>query len=426
MPQLRSAVGFVALLALAWLLSANRRRFPLRTVLGGVLLQFCLALLVLRTQSGALLFEQIGRLVSTLIAATDAGASFVFGNLVENKPDQWGFVFAAKALPNIIVFSALSAIGYHLGLLQRIVAAMAWVMQKLMRVSGAESLSAAANVFVGQTEAPLFVRPYIARMTDSELNAVMVGGFATIAGSLMAVYPIMLGHNDAALTAEFAKHLLSASLISAPAGLVVAKLMLPELGQPETAGTVRLDMERTTRSALDAAASGAVEGLKLALNVGAMLIAFIALIKLVDWSLIAVGRVPGIAELLASAGVAQLNLDAVLGRLFWPIAWLIGNPPESCMSFGGLLGKAMAANEFIAYRDLGEMVQTGTLPPRSQTLAVYALCGFANFSSIAIQIAGIGGMAPNRYHDLARLGLRAMLGGAIACWMTACVAGILL
>lgn len=424
MPQLRAVLGFVLLIGLAWVLSGDRRRFPLRTVLGGVGLQAALALFVLRTDLGQIVFGKIGELVTVLIAASDTGARFIFGNLVDNSPDRWGFVFAAKALPTIIVFSSLSAIGYHFGVLQRVVAAFAWLMQRLMRTSGAESLCAAANVFLGQTEAPLFVRPYIPAMTGSELNAIMVAGFATIAGSLMAVYSAMLGHADARVTADFARHLLTASILSAPASLVIAKIMLPENGVPLTAGTVRLRPEKTTQNVIDAAAAGALEGLKLALNVAGMLIAFIAIIRLLDGALAWVGSTRFVAPLLRPIGLEPLDLDGILGLLFSPVAWLIGTPSGECRPFGSLLGQAMAANEFIAYKSLAEMTRAGTLSPRSVQLAVYALCGFANFSSIAIQLAGIGGMAPERRADLARLGPRAMFGGAIACWMTACVASI--
>lgn len=426
MLSLRSLIGFIAFLALAWLLSTRRRCFPLRTVLTGIALQFVLALFVLRTNVGEALFTRLGQIVALLISASDHGARFLFGNLVDVAPDVWGFVFMAKALPTIIVFSSLSAIGYHFGVLQKVVAVMAWVMKRAMRVSGAESLSAAANVFMGQTEAPLFVRPYIPTMTDSELHAVMVGGFATIAGSLMAVYAAMLGHSDPAAISDMARHLLTASIISAPAGLVVAKIMIPETGQPETAGEVRLRLERTTRNLIDAAAAGALEGLKLALNVGAMLIAFIAIIRILDLVLGWFGSLGPIQPLVASLGMEQLNLDQILGLVFFPVAWLIGVPVADCRSFASLLGTAMAANEFLAYKSLDELISAGALAPRSRTLIIYALCGFANFSSIAIQIAGIGGMAPERRHDLARLGLRAMFGGAMACWMTACVAGVLL
>lgn len=423
-PQLRAAFGFVVLLGVAWLISVDRRRFPVKAVLGGVALQFALALFVLKTRIGGVIFEWIGGLVDVVIQATDKGTEFVFGNLAH--PDgSWGFIFATKALPNIIVFSSLSAVGYHLGVLQKVVAMMAWVMKRLMGTSGAESLSAAANVFLGQTEAPLFVRPYIPRMTISELNAVMIGGFATIAGSLIAVYAQMLGHENHEAIAQMAMHLLAASLIATPGSLFVAKILIPEREVPETAGNVRLKVERTTQNVIDAAASGALEGLKLALNVGAMLIAFIALIAILDFALSWFGGLEFMTPLVRSLGIERLNLDSLLGLVFSPVAWLIGLPDSDIRPFGSLLGKAMSINEFLAYKSLADMTVGHVLTDRSMTLAVYALCGFANFSSIAIQIAGIGGMAPNRYHDLARIGLRAMFGGALTCWMTACVAGVM-
>jgi CNT family concentrative nucleoside transporter len=425
MPQARALAGYVILLGVAWLLSTNRLRFPLRTVLVGSALQLTLGLLVLRTQIGEAVFNKIGDLVTVVIAASDVGARFVFGNLVESRNDQWGFVFAARALPTIIVFSSISAIGYHFGILQKIVAAMAWVFQRLMRTSGAESLSAAANVFLGQTEAPLLVRPYIPSMTNSELNAVMACGFATIAGSLIAVYGQILGHSDPAAMSNMIRVLLTASLMSAPAGLLVAKIIVPEVETPQTAGTVRLKVEHASRNVIDAAATGAAEGVRLAINVAAMLIAFIAIIQLIDAGLGWLGGLPGVGVACRRLGIDPLNLDSILGLLFAPVAWLIGLPLAECRPFGSLLGQAMAANEFIAYRSLAVMIEKQTLSPRSLGLAVYALCGFANFSSIAIQIAGIGGMAPDRRHDLARLGLRAMFAGAIACWLTACMAGML-
>ncbi len=425
MSALRPALGLAAFVALAWALSSDRRRMPWRTVLAGLVLQFALAGLVLRTRAGIAVFQWVGDLVAVLIGASLEGARFVFGNLVDNAPDRWGFVFAARALPTIIVFASLSAVGYHLGLLQRLVAAMAYVMTRFMRVSGAESLSAAGNIFLGQTEAPLLVRPFIPGMTRSELNAVMVGGFATIAGSLIAVYSSLLGHVDPREISRFAQQLLTASIISAPAGLVVAKVLLPEAERPQTAGTVRMQPSRETTNVIDAAAHGALEGLRLALNVAAMLIAFIAIIRLLDALLGWFGGLPVVRDGLARAGVERLELDTLLAALFYPVAWLIGTPGGDCGAMASLLGRAMAANEFIAYKSLAEMMDVGSLSPRTAQLAVYALCGFANFSSVAIQIAGIGGMAPDRRHDLARLGLRAMLGGAIACWMTACVASLL-
>lgn len=425
MAEARAAFGFLVLLTLAWGLSSNRRRFPVRTVVGGVSLQIFLGVIVLKTEIGAAFFTQLGYLVATVIEASDAGAAFVFGNLVENRPGGWGFVFAAKALPTIVFFSSLSAIGYHLGILQRVVGVIALVMKRFMGISGAESLAAAGNCFLGQTEAPLLIKPYVSGMTASELNALMIGGFATMAGSLIAVYMDVLGHGDKEAMSQFARHLLTASLMSAPASVVVAKIMLPETEVPETAGGAARHTERTTRNVIDAAASGAVVGLKLALNVLGMLIAFLAIIKLIDIGLGYVGDLRPVAPLLGRIGIETLSLDAVLGLLFAPVAWLLGNPLDECRAVGSLIGTAMAANEFVAYKTLAEHITAGTLTPRTAHLAVYALCGFANFSSIAIQIAGIGAIAPDRHQDLARLGLRAMLGGAIACWMTACLAGVL-
>jgi len=425
MPAFRAAVGYLLLIGLAWLLSTDRRRFPVRTVIGGTLLQLLIAAFVLRTRQGEAIFNYFGSLVTLVIRATDQGSRFIFGNLVENRAEGWGFVFAAKALPNIIVFAALSSIGYHFGILQRVVAGMAYVMSRFMRVSGAESLSAAANVFLGQTEAPLLVRPYIPGMTRSELNAIMIGGFATIAGSLMAVYTTLLGRNEPAEMMQAARHLLTASLLSAPAGLIIAKILIPEREAPATGGSVRPRLERRTVNTIDAAAGGALEGLQLALNVAAMLIAFIAIIYLIDLLLGFIGGLDWIAPRVRSLGLAQLSLDGLLGLLFYPIAWILSIPAEECRSFASLLGRAVATNEFLAYSSLSEMIRNQTLSPRSIHLATYALCGFANFSSIAIQVAGIGGMAPDRRQELAQLGLRAMIGGAIACWMTACMAGVM-
>lgn len=421
----RAILGFFVLLAVAWALSNDRRRFPLKTVGGGILLQVVLAFFLLKTAVGVQLFQGIADLVMVVFAATMDGAGFVFGPLVKDTGTPWGFIFAVKALPAIIVFSSLSAIGYHFGILQRVVAAMAWVMRRTLFVSGAESLSAAGNVFLGQTEAPLLVRPYIPKATFSELNAIMVGGFATVQGSLIAVYASLLGLDHDAAVSEFARHLLTASLISAPAGMVVAKIMVPERERPITADGANLDVPTHHRNMIDAAASGAADGLKLALNVAAMLIAFLAIISLLDRGLAWLGHIPYWSGLLADAGVENLSLATLLGWLFWPVAWLIGVPVEVCSSFGSLLGLAMSTNEFVAYSSLREMLAGGQMGIETADLAVYALCGFANFGSIAIQLGGISGMAPDRRPELAALGLRAMFGGAMACWMTACVAAVM-
>ncbi len=418
-------LGIVALLLIAWILSSHKRRFPIRIVLGGLTLQLLLGLLVLRTDVGRDIFTAIAGLVTAALDCTTEGARFVLGNLVDIQPDNWGAVFAATALPAIIVFSAISAIGYHLGILQFVVGIVARLMSRILGVSGAESLSAAGNVFLGQTEAPLLVRPYIPRMTESELMALMVGGFATVAGGVLASYVAILGGDDPARRVEVARHFLTACLMSAPASFVVAKIIIPETQTPETMGRISSHVDSDARNVIHAAANGAANGLKLALNVGAMLIAFIAIIAMLDGVLSYIGGLSPVKPIVSALGMSDLDLRNVLGLLFAPIAWLIGIDANECRPFGSLLGTAVAANEFVAYLSLADLTREQQLSDRAARLAMYALCGFANFSSIAIQIAGIGGIAPERRADLARLGLRAMFGGALACWMTATIAAIL-
>ncbi len=401
-----SALGLFVMIGLAWLMSTHRRRVNWRLVAMGLLLQFSFAWLTLRTETGRLTFDALGQLFSHVLDFVDAGASFVFGKDFRN------YYFAFRVLPTIIFFSSLMSVLYYLGVMQRIVKMMSWVMQHTMHTSGAESLSAAANIFVGQTEAPLVIRPYVKRMTNSELMTIMVGGFATIAGGVMAAY-VGMGID--------AGHLMTASIISAPAGLLIAKVLQPEVDQPDTLGRVASELPQTSSNVIEAAADGASEGLKLALNVAAMLIAFLGLIALLDWCLGSIG----------SFYFAQKwSLSKLLGYSFSPLAWLMGVPRQDCIAVGELLGIRMVANEFIAYEKLAEWIKhppaSGALTERSRVLLTYALCGFANFGSIGIQIGGIGSLAPERRSDLARLGLRAMLGGTLACFMTACVAGVLL
>jgi CNT family concentrative nucleoside transporter len=298
---------------------------------------------------------------------------------------------------------------------------MAWVMAKTMRVSGAESLSVAANVFIGQTEAPLVVRPYVDSMTRSELLTLMVAGMATIAGGVLAAYVSILGGNDPQLQVYYAKHLLSASIMAAPATIVIAKILIPETLESETKGTVKLKVEKTTANVIDAAATGAGDGLKLALNVAAMLLAFIALIAMLNYILSGIGSITGINTALGK----ELNMYLILGYLLSPLAWIIGVPWSDAINVGSLIGEKVVINEFIAYLDLGSMIKEGMLSEKAVIISTYALCGFANFSSIAIQIGGIGGIAPNRRKDLARYGLRAVLGGSLATFMTATIAGVL-
>jgi concentrative nucleoside transporter, CNT family len=416
-------LGMAVLLGLAWALSRQRRLFPVRTVLWGMGLQMALGLLLLRTAGGQALFGWLRGAVTKLLAFTDPGAEFVFGPLfrtgpqyVENlgpgrswwqgvdpatgEPVTLGIIFAIHVLPIIIFFCSLMAILYHLGVMPRLIQGMAWVMRKTMRTSGGETLSVAANIFVGQTEAPVVIRPYLAGLTMSELMAVMIGGFATVAGSVMAAY-VRFGVD--------AGHLLTASVMSAPAALVVAKIMLPETETSETAGGARLVHERRHVNVLEAAAAGASDGVKLALNVGAMLIAFIALVAMVNYGLSWLGT----------------SLQQIFGWIFAPLAWTMGIPWSEAQTFGNLLGTKLAINEFVGYLELLQASQSGALSPRSVVIGTYAMCGFANFASLAIQIGGIGALVPERRGDLARLGLKAMFGGAFASWLTACVAGIL-
>jgi CNT family concentrative nucleoside transporter len=397
-----SFLGLFAMLGIAWALSTDRRAIRWRPVVIGTLLQLLFAVLILRTEPGRAVFDGVGAGITKFLDFTDAGASFVFGEKFKD------FYFAFKVLPTIIFFSSFITILYYFGILQWIVGLFARMMMRLMGTSGAESLSASANIFVGQTEAPLLIKPFVPSMTRSELMAVMTGGFATIAGGVMAAY-VGMGVS--------AKHLLAASVMSAPAALVMAKLMLPETEQSRTAGKVAIEVERPWANAIDAAASGAADGLKLALNVGAMLIAFVALIALLDWPL---GKLGGLA------GHPELSLNVVLGWLGRPLAWLMGVPWSEAGDVGTLIGIKTAVNEFVGYVRMEEMVAEGRLSERSQVIATYALCGFSNFSSIAIQIGGIGAMAPERKSDLARLGLRAMVAGSLACFQTATIAGILL
>ena len=409
--------GIALILLLGWWLSDQRASIVWRTIVVGMVLQVSLAILVLWVPAGQWFFNALGRAFVVLIGFTTAGSEFVFGPLVDL--DNIGFVFAFQVLPTIIFFSALMACLYHLGLMQRVVEAIARVMMRLMRVSGSESLATAANVFVGQTEAPLVVRPFIVGMTRSELFALMTGGMATIAGGVMAAYVMLLGGSDPVTQTYFAKHLISASIMAAPASLVMAKLIIPERETSLTMGRVRSTLERSYVNLIEAAAGGASEGLKLALNVGAMLLAFLALIALINWPLNWLGAVTG---LQASLG-QPLDLALLLGWLCAPLAFLIGVPLSEAVQVGSLIGTKIVANEFVAYVALNEMREG--LSERSVLIATYALCGFANFASIAIQLGGIGSLAPERRPDLARLGLRAVAAGALVSLLNAAWAGLL-
>ena len=436
--RLLSVIGMVAILGLAWLMSVDRRAIPWRVVAWGLGLQLLFALFILKTPVGEALFAGLNDVVIALLGFTTEGARFLFGNLVDSAvpvtgpgvgPEamaQTGAYFAFTVLPTIIFFSSFMTVLYHLGIMQWAVKGMAWVMMRTMRTSGAETLSAAGNIFVGQTEAPLMIKPFVERMTMSELMAVMTGGFATVAGGVMAAYVGML----VAFFPDIAGHLLAASVMSAPAALVIAKVMYPEKEEPVTRSTLRVDVESPDVNVIDAAARGAGEGLSLALNVGAMLLAFIALIALVNALMALVSGWIGLDALLQAWGALaagqSLTLEVLLGWILAPLAWIMGVQWSDAVAVGSLLGIKTVVNEFVAYLQLADILSgDGAISPRSAVIATYALAGFANFSSIAIQIGGIGGIAPSRRSDLSKIGLRAMIAGSLAAFMTATIAGIL-
>jgi len=394
-------IGLLVIPGIAWLLSTNRFGVRWRTVVTGIAIQFVLALLILKTAPGRAFFAGATEVVTGFLEFADEGSRFVFGQGFDLVP------FAFRVLPTIIFFSSVVAVLYHLGVIQRVVKVFAVVMTKVMGTSGPESLSASANIFVGQTEAPLLIRSYVGKMTRSELMAVMTGGFATVAGGVLAAY-VGMGIS--------AGHLIAASVMSAPAALVMAKLMVPETETDWVSADTDFKVRTPWANMIDAAAQGAGDGLKLALNVGAMLLAFIALVALVNGLLGPVG---------GWIGLPGLNLEMILGFLFRPLAWVMGVPWAEADAVGTLLGLKTAANEFVAYSRFEDISADNQLSEKSRVIATYALCGFSNFSSIAIQIGGIGGIAPERKSELASLGLRAMIAGTLACLQTATIAGLL-
>jgi concentrative nucleoside transporter, CNT family len=455
MYRLISLFGMLVLVGIAFLMSSDKKKISVRILILGIALQVFFALIILpsspfnvlikkvfsiESAPGEVFFGTMNDAVMKLLSFSEKGAGFLFGNLVKNSVPvmmpsgaeglgalkavpgmvaNTGAYFAFNVLPTIIFFSSLMAVLYYLGIMERVVALFSKVMEKFLKTSGAETLSASANIFVGQTEAPLVVRPFINDMTISELMVVMVGGFATVAGGVMAAYVGMLKD----YFPDIAGHLISASIMSAPAGIVMAKLMYPETGEPKTMGGVKIKLPKTNVNIIDAAASGAGTGLTLALNVGAMLLAFVALISLVNYGVEQFGYL-----LDWIFGITTtLSLSNLLGWIFSPLAWVMGVPWSDCDTIGRLLGEKMAINEFVAYASLANLLADGVkLHPRSIVIATYALCGFANFSSIAIQIGGLGGIAPKRRHDLARIGFKAMIGGTLAAFMTGTIAGIFL
>ena len=421
--------GLASLIGIAWCFSSKRRAVDWKLVGTAVLLQIVFAALVLKVPFGRQVFDAIATGFVHLLDYVRVGSEFIFGSFVDVQKN--GFVFAIQVLPTIIFFAALTGVLYHIGFMQMIVRGMAWLITKVMRVSGAETTSVCASVFIGQTEAPLTIKPYLERMTQSELMTVMVGGMAHIAGSVMAAYVGLLGGESETQRIFFATHLLTASIMAAPATLMLAKILVPETEQPLTRGTVKLEVEKTTANVIDAAANGAADGLRLALNVGAMLLAFIALIALLNAPFEWVGAKEWgdagsslNAWLSASAGKPMVfSLQTIFGWVLAPIAWLIGVPWQDATLVGSFIGQKIVINEFVAYVDLAKHMSE--LQEKSALIATYALCGFANFSSIAIQIGGIGGLAPSRRSDLARMGMKAVLGGSLATFMTATIAGVL-
>ncbi|GAB4551130.1 MAG: nucleoside transporter C-terminal domain-containing protein [Phycisphaerales bacterium] len=414
---MQGLLGIVVLIGIAWVISERRARVGWRLVIGGVALQFALALLMLRAPLVSDVFELFARFVTGVIERSQAGIAFVFGSeIASGGGDSIGFVFAFNVLPIIIFFAALMGVLYHVKVMQVLISGLAFLLRRTLGVTGAEALCMAANVFVGQTEAPLTVKPLIERMTRAQLMTLMVGGFATIAGSVLGAYTGMLGGDDPERTVLFAKHLITASVISAPAAFVMARLLVPETQTPPDEGVTAIDEqsdddELRATNVIEAAAIGATDGLKLALNVGAMLIAFLSLLALINWPLEA---------------WTGLTLEALLGWALRPLAWLVGVEWSDAGIVGSLMGQKLLVTEFVAFGNLQSAIAQGTISDRSAQICAYALCGFANFGSLAIQIGGLSSIAPGRRSEFASLALRAMIGGALASFMTACVAGVLL
>ena len=408
MGRFTGILGLVVILGIAWLISTHKRSIKLRILAWGLGLQFAFALLVLKTDFGKV-FQAASRGVNAMINYVQAGSTFVFGNQLGGPDGPFGVVFAFQVLPIVIFIASFFSILYYLGIMQWVVRAMAEVMLRTMGASGAESLNVAASIFMGQTEAPLTIKPFIAGMTESELFTIMTSGMAHVSGAVMAAY-VLIAHVQI-------EHLLTAVIMTAPATIMLAKIFVPETEKPATSGRVEIKVEKSAVNVIDAAAQGAGDGLRLALNIGAMLIAFIALIAMVNGIL-------GWVHALPYMGWVPPTLERIFGLIFSPLAWIMGVSWKDASDIGNLLGTRLVLNEFVAFTQLGPM--KAHLDPRSFTIATYALCGFANFSSIAIQIGGIGALAPNRKSDLARMGIRAVAAGSMANFMSACIAGMLL
>jgi concentrative nucleoside transporter, CNT family len=430
----RGIIGIAGLVAICYLLSNNRKAINWRLVGIGLSLQFIFALLVLRVGWVHNGFEAVASAFATLTGFSDAGSDFLLRSFVSGDIESPVINFAFRVLPTIIFFSAITSLLYYLGILQKIVFGFAWVMNKTMGLSGPESLSAAGNIFMGQTEAPLLVKPYIMHMTNSELMCLMTGGMATIAGGVLAAYINFLGGGDEAMRVVFATHLLSASIMSAPAAIVAAKILYPETQEINKADRLEIVDTKTGSNSLEAISIGTSDGIKLAVNVGAMLLVFIALLAMGNHILGWLGGLHlsgflSINEMVAQASAGKyeaLSLEYIFGILFAPLAWLIGTPTDDIISVGRLLGEKTILNEFVAYVSLAKMnAGNELLHPRSLIIATYALCGFSNIASIGIQIGGIGAIAPGKRAMLSKLGVRALIAGSVACFFTACIAGML-
>ncbi|MBT6235598.1 MAG: hypothetical protein HOI49_05870 [Bacteroidetes bacterium] len=446
MEILRGLLGLIILIGIAFLFSKHKKKVNWKLVLAGVSIQLVLGLLIFSEVeipfteiSLSDIFSYLANFFTQLLSFTDIGAEFIFGNLVTSNPEiskTMGYIFAFKVLPTVVFFSALTSLLYYLGILQKVVYGFAWILSKTMRLSGAESLAAAANIFVGQTEAPLVVKPYISKMSKSEILCLMTGGMATIAGGVFAAFIGFLGGDDIASQQEFAKHLLTASILSAPAAIVCAKILFPETEEVDT--ELNLSKEQMGNGPLEAIANGTTDGIKLAVNVAGMILVFLAFIAMINYLLVnMVGAFDGIGswhfqslneKIAANTIYDNFNLEMILGYLFAPLAWVIGINSEDIVLSGQLLGQKTVINEFIAYLSLKDIIAgngVGALGHRSVVIMTYALCGFSNFASIGIQIGGISSIAPNQRSVLAKLGLRALLGGTLACLMTATIAGML-
>ncbi|MBI5214263.1 MAG: NupC/NupG family nucleoside CNT transporter [Ignavibacteriae bacterium] len=442
---IRGIIGIAVILGIAFLFSNNKKKVNWRLVGMGLAIQLVFAIFIILHEPlknfffplglPKIVIDWLGGAIVSLLNFTIEGAKFVFGNLAINSgPGSLGFFFAFQVLPTIIFVSSLTSVLYYLGILQRVVQGMAWVMARLMGTSGAESLSNTANIFVGQTEAPLLIKPYIGTMTKSELLTIMVGGMATIAGGVMAAYIQMLGQSFAdaqhldlqTAQLKFAVQLLAASVMAAPASLAISKILYPETEESMTKGTVKLKVEKQASNVIEAAAGGASDGLQLSLNVGGMLIAFIAFITLINYLLEQFGAVTGLNTYLMAVYHKPLTLQFMLGYILQFLTFAVGVPWQDALNVGSLIGTKVALNEFVAYLDLAALVKEGALTEKGVLMATFALCGFANFSSIAIQIGGISPLAPERRKDIAALGLKAVLGGSLATLLTATIAGILL